>query len=412
MLLEYTGTIFLIIFSYVIPLFISSIRNDKYRLAAFYIVITSLQLVSLFNYFIFTLPGADMDASTFSDNAQSAAIGGVAPTFSVGTGIYEYILFVGYSIFGANKLVGQSLSVLVAVVSCIFILRIARHLNIQGNLATVLLIIIGLTPSFLFYVSLTFREAFQLLGLVGGIYFAYEAFSRKSLARLFVSSGFYIFMGIFHQVLLALSFTLILITWIFYFIHSGSDKKVILRSISISAIAILVAGYIIVVNIPTGGGNDYLKKLVESGGVVNMIGTYRNKIENEQPRSSYGIKIDTTSLTGIGYGLVLSYGYYLFGPGISSIEKPIDLIPFMNALGRILVSLFLLYLLIKKGPIPAGLGYLLIVYFSVTAMWSIGTTNYGQAFRHNSLTDWILAVVLVIGIQGLINSKNRATTRT
>lgn len=412
MFLEYTGAVFIIIFSYAIPLFSSSIRNDKYRLAAFYIVITALQFVSLFNYFIFTLPGAGMDASTFSDNAQSAAIGGVAPTFSVGTGVYEYILFVSYSIFGANKLVGQSLSVLVAALSFIFILRIARHLNIRGNLATALLIIVGLTPSLLFYVSLTFREAFQLLGLVGGIYFAYEAFSRKSLARLFVSSGFYIFMGIFHQVLLALSFTLILVTWVIYFLHSGTQKKIIIRNIFICAIAILAVGYIMVVNIPTGGGNDYLKKLVESGGVVNMIGAYRNKIENVQPRSSYGIKIDTTSLTGIGYGLVISYGYYLFGPGISSIEKSIDLIPFMNALGRILISLFLLYLLIKKVPTPAGLGYLLIVYFSVTAMWSIGTTNYGQAFRHNSLTDWILAVVLVIGIQGLINSKNRSTPRT
>jgi len=412
MLLEYTGAIFLIIFSYAFPLLFSSIRNDKYRLAAFYIVITSLQLVSLFNYFIFTLPGADMDASTFSDNAQSAAISGVAPTFSVGTNIYEYILYITYSIFGANKLTGQSLSVLVSVISLIYILRIARHLNIQGNIATALLIIVGLTPSFLLFTPLTFREVFQLLGLVGGIYFAYEAFSGKSLVSLFVSSGFYIFMGIFHHVLLALSFVLILITTVFYFLHSGTPKKIIIKNIFVSTIAILAVGYIIVVKIPAGAGNDYLIMLRDSGGIVKMVDKYRSTIDKSIPRSSYGFKVDTTSPTGTGYGLALSYMYYLYGPGIHTVEKSIDLVVALNSFGRILVSLLLLYLLIIRVKMPDGLGYLLIVYFSVTAMWSLGTTNYGQAFRHNSLTDWILAVVLVIGIQGLINSKNRSTSRT
>lgn len=412
MLLDYAGALLLIIISYVIPLLFAFLRNDKYILAAFYIVITALHLVSLFNYFIFTLPGADMDASTFHSTAISAAIRGVAPTFSVGTGIYEYILFIFYLLFGANKLVGQSLSVLITVVSLIFILRISRYLGIKGSLVTVMLIIIGLTPSFLFYTALTFREVFQLLGLTGGIYFAYEAFSRESLARLFISSGFYIFMGLFHQVLLALSFTLILLTWIFYFLHSGTHIKIIVKNIFIATIATITIAYIMVVNIPTGGGNDYVKKLVDSGGVVKMIGHYRNSIEYAQPRSAYEFNVDTTSFISTGYGLVISYGHYLFGPGISSIEKPIDFIPFINAIGRILIGLLLLYLLINKIPAPAGLVYLLTVYFSVTVMWSLGTTNYGQAFRHNSLTDWILAMVLVIGIQGILSSKTQAMTRT
>ena len=412
MLLEYKGAIFLIIFSYTVPLFFPSIRNDKYRLAAFYTAITALHSVSLFNYFVFTLSGAGMDASTFHRQALNAAISGVPPVFSVGTGAYEYILFLSYSLFGANKLVGQSINVLAAVVSFIFILGIARHLNIRGNLAIALLIIVGLTPSFLLFIPLTFREAFQLLGLVGGIYFAYEAFSGKSLVNLFVSSLFFIFMGIFHHVLLALSFALILITTFFYFVHSGAPKKIIIKNIFLSSVAILAVGYIVVVNIPADKGNDYIKMLRESSGVVKMISEYRNVIEDDIPRSSYGFNVDTTSLVSTGYGLALSYAHYLYGPVIYSIEEAIDLLPSLNALGRLLVTLLLIYLLIKKVPMSPGLGYLIIVYLSVTAMWSIGTTNYGQAFRHNSLTDWILAVVLLIGIQGLINSKNRSTTRT
>ena len=62
-------------------------------------------------------------------------------------------------------------------------------------------------------------------------------------------------------------------------------------------------------------------------------------------------------------------------------------------------------MLIKRVQIPRGLGYLLIIYFVVTATWSLGTTNYGQAFRHNSITDWILAMVLVIGINTVFYGK-------
>ena len=64
--IEYSGAIFLIILSYLVPLLFSSIRDQKYCLATFYVVTTALHLVSLFNYAVFTLPGADLDAATFS----------------------------------------------------------------------------------------------------------------------------------------------------------------------------------------------------------------------------------------------------------------------------------------------------------------------------------------------------------
>ena len=400
LLYDHTGALFLIILSYIIPLLFSSIRNNKYLVASFFIVITAHQLISLLNYFVLTLPGADLDANTFHINAWGSAIRGEPPGLHVGTGGYENILYYAYSLFGANKLVGQSLSILIAVVSCLMILRIAQHLSIRRNLVPALLII-GFTPSFLLYTSLTFREVFQVMGLVGGIYFAYEAFTSRSTIRLLISSVFFIFMGLFHQVLLAISFLLNLITLTFYFLYSGAQKKIFIRNIVVATIAIVVVAYFMLVNIPTTKGKNYLTMLIENGSVVEMIGDYRRSIESVQPRSAYKFDIDTTSIVTISYGLSVSYIHYLFGPWVTSIEKPIDLIPFVNSLGRILVGLLLLYLLIKKISITNGSGYLLVVYLCVTIMWSIGTTNYGQAFRHHSLTDWILALIFLIGIQAL-----------
>jgi hypothetical protein len=398
---EYTGSIVLIILSYLVPLLFSAIRNNKKYLTAFYVVTTALHFVSLFNYAVFTLPGADLDPTTFSNNALGAVARGSGPMLSVGTGAYEYILYISYVIFGGNKLVGQSLSILVSVTSCMFLLRIACHLNIKGNFSILVLLIAGFTPSFLFYMSLTFREVFQLFGLIGGIYFAYESFSKNSLVSLLISSAFFVFMGFFHHVLLGLSFILIAITLVFFFLHSGSSKEKIIKNIMLAFIGISVIGYIVGVNIPAGEGNDYIRILKESGSVTKMVDRYRDAVEKNLPRSTYGFKVDTSSPISAGYGLILSYFNYLYGPSVLNISKPIDVVPAVNALMRLLVSLFFIYLLIKKFQIPKGLIYLLVVYFVVTTMWSLGTTNYGQAFRHNSITDWILAIVLVIGIKAV-----------
>jgi len=397
--LEYTGAIFLIILSYLVPLLFSSIRNNKKYLATFYLVTTALHVVSLFNYAVFTLPGADLDATTFSNNALAAISSGGTPVLSVGTGAYEYILFIAYTIFGENKLVGQALSILVTVTSSIFLLRIAYHFNIKGNFAVILLVIAGFTPSFLFYMSLTFREVFQLFGLIGGIYFAYESFSKRSWVSLSISSVFFIFMGLFHHILLGLSFILIAITLVFYFIHSGLSKDKIIKNFLLAFIGISVTGYIVMVNIPANNGNDYIKMLKESGSIVKMVDKYRKTVEQNLPRSSYGFSVDTSTKSGAGYGLILSYFNYLYGPGILSINQAIDVVPAMNALLRLIASLLFIYLLIKRIRVPKGTGFLLLIYFLITAMWSMGTTNYGQAFRHNSITDWILAIIFIIAVR-------------
>ncbi len=277
--LEYTGAIFLIILSYLVPLLFSSIRNNKKYLATFYLVTTALHVVSLFNYAVFTLPGADLDATTFSNNALAAISSGGTPVLSVGTGAYEYILFIAYTIFGENKLVGQALSILVTVTSSIFLLRIAYHFNIKGNFAVILLVIAGFTPSFLFYMSLTFREVFQLFGLIGGIYFAYESFSKKSLVCLSISSAFFVFMGFFHHILLGLSFILIAITLVFFYIHSGLSKEKIIKNIMLAITGVSAIGYLVMVYIPASEGNDYIRILKESGGTVKMVDRYRAEVE-------------------------------------------------------------------------------------------------------------------------------------
>jgi hypothetical protein len=169
-----------------------------------------------------------------------------------------------------------------------------------------------------------------------------------------------------------------------------------------------MAGYLAVTNIPANKGNDYVKMLTRSGGPVKMLEQYRASIEGENPRSSYHLVIDTGSAVGIVTGLGKSYMHYLFGPSILSIRDKVDVVPAVNSAVRLAIIIFLIYLLFFKKKGTPELWYLLAIFFCVTVLWSLGTTNYGQAFRHNAITDWILAITLVVGLN-ILQQKHRIT---
>jgi hypothetical protein len=38
------------------------------------------------------------------------------------------------------------------------------------------------------------------------------------------------------------------------------------------------------------------------------------------------------------------------------------------------------------------LGVMLVLFFSMSFMWAMGTTNYGTAIRHHMLSWWILVI--------------------
>jgi hypothetical protein len=38
-------------------------------------------------------------------------------------------------------------------------------------------------------------------------------------------------------------------------------------------------------------------------------------------------------------------------------------------------------------------GLLLVIYFSMTFLWAIGTVNYGTSIRHHVLTNWIIIIL-------------------
>ena len=108
----------------------------------------------------------------------------------------------------------------------------------------------------------------------------------------------------------------------------------------------------------------------------------------------YNVHLDPSSLFTIIYSGFLMYGNYLFTPLPWRIENILDFYASIEAILRIV----LIYFSVKHWRNSYGsqkrlFGLMLILFFSHSFMWAMGTTNYGTAIRHNLLSWWILVIV-------------------
>lgn len=370
---------------------------------AMLLVVTAHHAVSIFNLFSI-LPGADGDANMFYKNALRALHDQNYPDVTVGTGFYEWILFFTHYTFGQSKLVGQTLSIHFSAISLILMTLIASVYKLPPRKAVVLIVIVGLLPTHLFFTSITFREVFQLTGLAGGCAFAILAIETGKTKFWLFSIPFFLFMGLFHHVLIALGALLVgLGICLHIFRYSPNTGKALLYSL-LMLFLVGVIGFFLVVKMPATSGNDYVEMLTDHSSINHFIFGYREAVDSANPRTSYGFMVETFEWYPAVVGLSKSYFYYVGGPWLSEIEKWIDYVPFINSIIRLSLMLFLILLFIR-GKLSYESGIFLALFLLITFMWSLGSTNYGQSFRHNVMSDWLIVLATLLRL----NSGKRET---
>lgn len=358
------------------------------------IVILALHAVSLANVFAGTLPGAHWDAETFHSAAAKMAALGTWPEVSMGTKFYELILTATYRVFGAHLLVGQSLSVVAAASTLVLIDRVAVSVGMQdARIRSAIILVSGLYPAFLYHGALTFREPYELLGLVVGTYFVLNMFQKFSWTCVAGAIGGFLFMGLFHHVLLGICIVLIcLFVLLLYSPKLGNVRG----TASLAGLMLLISatGYVVITNIPITLENNYVKEIRKEHGIINAIARYRASIERVQPRTSFGLTVQADSVSGFASSAAMNYWYYLARPFMSDLRRVGDVVPFAGSVVRLVLLAGLLWLVLSRRAFNRNLAYCLGMYLIVTGVWSLGTTNYGQAFRHHSLTDWLAVFML------------------
>jgi hypothetical protein len=154
-----------------------------------------------------------------------------------------------------------------------------------------------------------------------------------------------------------------------------------------------LAGIIILANqeILSLGILNYLPE----GGMLDAIKHHRDGflLYSQGSRATYIIDTDFSSFYSTARTFFLMYIHFLLAPFPWQIEGFIDVYAFMEGVLRVV----LIYFSVKHWNAAHGvqrrvLGLMLILFFSMSFMWAVGTSNYGTGARHHMLDWWIISI--------------------
>ena len=138
--------------------------------------------------------------------------------------------------------------------------------------------------------------------------------------------------------------------------------------------------------LPSTGGDDYFAMFFDS--IPRSIALYRGAGESSLPTTAYNAVFEFDNWWKTIVSLTHSYFYYIGWP-LSADYAWLGTWALMVG-GVIRLAALSIVPWVRHHWIWAGLA----VYFAMTLIWNVGTTNHGQALRHHIMTDWILLLVL------------------
>lgn len=381
----------LLVGSFLIPVFSKTLREDESILLGYWFVIFLHQAIAFTNYYIFSTVGAGSDANDFQIRIEIFSKSGEW-SFVIGDELYVQALGLIYRWFGSSPLVGGQLSILAFALSCIVFIKLAKILKIvKYRLSS--FIAFGALPTMIFLGSITLRESYQVLFFMMAVYFGIKMHMKggiNSYFILFILSAFA--MGVLHRGLIGYAMFMVPVFFIWSLqpvSRRGNIKKNRLIAFIIGPVAVLSL-LVLSAKFPALGryaelvNRNWLEVIYQTR--LGPIGT--------PGRTTYGVGLDLSSNIMTLYTGIKLYIYYLLAPFPWHVHGLQDAYASMESFFRML----LIYFSLKHWSGAAGsqkrlFGLMLILYFSITALFAIGTTNYGTAMRHHMLDWWIIAMV-------------------
>lgn len=394
-------SVFVFILILALPFVFYELRCSRQMLFSYWFVIALHQVVAVINAFFFTTIGADADATTFHRIGMELAQSGDF-YFAIGASFYRNLLGVIYYLFGGSHFLGEQLSILAFALSCVVVVKILGQLDLLRHQALMLLVF-GALPTMVLLGSITMRESYQVLFFMLAVYFGIKMHSQGGINKGFIALILSAFiMGLFHNGLILYMLFLVILFMVFSLKPSSSlwhVKK--LRVLLLMMLPILFLGLLLVVKLEVSG-------LGALSALSNMdIGEYASNYRSHSvmARATYGVALDLSSPFSFIYSAVPLYFYYLFSPFPWQVGSIVDVYAVLESIMRMV----LIYYSIKHWRNASGMqrrlvGLMLVLFFSMSFLWAMGTTNYGTAMRHHMLTWWIL---VILGVPPLIEALRR-----
>ena len=404
MLNDWPGYLLILLSFYIVIRFQKKWKDDNLTFALCFVLVMH-HVLALTNAYLFTFKGADADAQSFHRLAVEWAASGKL-SVTGGAEFYQQLLGIFYRIFSPSHLFGEELSIIAFLFSCLILIKLIHLINLK-KYQVGLLLMFGLLPTNLVLCSVTLRESYQILFFMLAVYWGLRFHLEPTKGAMIFCVFSAIIMGFFHRALILYMLFLlpVLFLWFPKQVSSSPDNRwrfTRKRFIIISAILILIIGILIMGVLLEIQGLEALAS-VFSGKGLKYAADYRTRLMFEKSpdaRANYGIMLDTSSLGALIKTTFLAYIYYLFAPFPWQITNWLDIYAFAESLLRFILILFSIISWYRAEGLQRSIwGLLLIMYFSMTCLWAMGTVNYGTSIRHHLLTNWI---IVLVGGSGLI----------
>jgi len=349
---------------------------------------TAAILIALgcFDQWVQPLPGREADSASFVRGARNLVHGDSVSPLAIGEQAYLRYLSWYARLGGSHWLVLNLSSVLPATAALALVASIAYRSSPRA--ACILVLGMLVSPGFLLYGALPFREALQLLSLTA---FLAAYLADPTPRRLATASPLLIPAMVLHPALFVFGCFIIVglvISQLTSVPHDGDVKR------SAGVAVVLVSVVIVALSVAPLWYGKSLYSVLNSGMTAAIL-EYRGPIEAKVPATAFDVIYREAHWAPLASFLFRNYLQYLFYPLADFRVDAVHVVLAWEALVRAM-GLLALVALVRQ---PKGRWLVLVLaayYVSLTFLWSVGTTNGGQALRHHVLTQWVPLLMIAL----------------
>jgi hypothetical protein len=377
----------LLLFSFSIVLIWKSIREDTKVVHAIWFCLVLHHAAVFLNMYI-------PDAYTFHQSGVHLAALPEPKWFSIiSNGAVNYIHFLGffYRAFGASLFIGEELSVLAFVLSCVLLVKLVDHLDLRRFRVGIILLF-GLLPSAVVFRSATLRESWQALFFLLSVYWTIRMWKRPGILKVSFLLMSVLCMSLLHYGLARYAVYLVAIS--VYWSVFGRKKNVRWSR----RVRFLFAGLLVVCVIVLSQKMGWFMTLGEA--VEGGAGMRQALLGYVDVRTNYSFILDTSSVLGLVKTIPMIFVEYMFAPFPWQVENVKDVCALLESILRFVLVFFALFSWRRSsGEVRSCYSFLLITVLGMELMWALGTANWGTAVRHH-LPGY--SVIVLLGVPGLI----------
>jgi len=420
---------------FILPVIFRDLRENKSILFGYWFVLSLHQIMAFTNAYVLR---PRSDGRGFQTTSQELAMY-EGWDFGIGGHFYQAMLAIVYRWLGSAHLLGEELSILMFALSCVVFLKIMQQLGMVRYKPSAL-IAFGALPSMVLFGSTTLRESYELFFFMLAVYFGIKMQKKGGvnayMIALIISA---LIMGVNHNMLVFYAACLVML-FTFYTIRPAAYfwniKKPQLMGIFI--FPIILVGLVVLANInfPGTGLATHLVSLNILERAKNFRNNSIDQVASQVQKQDFGksehrgsikpcyagmsktadacsplgglnydVNINTSSFGTAVFSIIKIYGHYLFWPLPWQVSGTAG--AYLAAVS--VLRMILIYFSVWQWREAFGsqrklLCLMLILYFSITFAWSIGTTNYGTAARHQVLSWWI---IVIVGVPPLMEKMSR-----